>query len=173
MNGKLIVGMLLAVAAVAGAGLWYASQYLYYRELPAPEGLAVMGEALPVEEWRGIDAESSPLKLRACFRLPQGPKAATADGLVEPTPLIAPSWFDCFDAGTLTEDIAAGRARVFPSAVNEPFGFTTFVARYSDGRAFLWRQMNRCGEAAYRDETLPPECGARAETSQPRPGRTD
>ena len=61
--------------------------------------LTVAGAAVPVADYDGIDAASSPLKLRGCFRIDPAAVAAPRPGAATPTPLTAPFWFRCFDAG--------------------------------------------------------------------------
>jgi hypothetical protein len=129
---------LLAFAAVFAGTLAYFQLFAYYRRETATPALAT----LPVSEYRGIDAASSPLKLRGCFRL----DPATAPSLPpapDATPLNAPFWFRCFDARTLTRDLAAGSATAYALARDEPPGFDVMMALYPDGRGYLWRQLNQ------------------------------
>ncbi|MEM9852053.1 MAG: DUF6446 family protein, partial [Pseudomonadota bacterium] len=157
MSGRVLVSILLAIAAVAGAGLWYTTQYLYYETVTDVDTVTVAGDARPVRDYQGIDADSSPLKLRACFRV-DWDYAAAREGYSSAEPLTAPSWFNCFDARTIAQDLAAGRARVLTAEENDPYGFTTYIAQYPDGRAFLWRQINACGAAAFDGEDVPEGC---------------
>ena len=113
--------------------------------------ITIDGVAVPVANYRGIDADTSPLKMRACFE---------ADGLAgpaaeAPTPLTTPGWFDCFDADGIARDLASGAATAILAATNEPYGFDRIVAAYADGRAFQWRQINRCGEAVFQGDPAP------------------
>lgn len=164
MNGKVIVGGLVSMALIAGAGLWYSLQHGFYEEVSGVTEISVRGQILPVEEYRGIDGDSSPLKLRAClrtaWRIPDEPEARA-----EAAPLTAPGWFSCYDAEQIARDLVAGRANVMAIAINEPFGFTTYLARYPDGRAFLWRQINACGEADFNGDDLPEGCVEDASTT--------
>ena len=135
-----IVGVGLGVIAVIfGVTLWWFQTRAYYEDVTGLDTLLVNGEALPVTDYVGIDATSSPLKRRACFRQ-DWPQSAASDPAA--TPLVAPGWFPCFDAKTLTEDLAANRAQALRIAENDPDGFDTWVAHYPDGRAYLWRQLN-------------------------------
>ena len=144
MKGRLrgravLVGMGLALL-VFGAALWWFQTRAWYQELRGVETVTVAGREVPVTGWRGIDAASSPIKLRACFRV--SPEAlADAPAAEAPTPLIAPDWFDCFDAGTLTAALAAGEARAVRAAAGEFQGTERLIALYPDGRAFMWRQL--------------------------------
>ena len=141
MNGRRLMIGFLAFVVVFAIGLIYAQFFAYYTRERDVATLEIAGAAVPVSDYDGIDATSSPLKLRGCFRLDP---AAVADATpaAEPTPLTAPFWFRCFDAGQLTEDLAAGRAQAFMVATDSPRGFDELVAVYPDGRGYLWRQLN-------------------------------
>ncbi|MEM9144663.1 MAG: DUF6446 family protein [Pseudomonadota bacterium] len=138
MTGRMIVIGLVGFAALFGLGLWYAQFYAFYEETTAQE-VEINGVAYSVADWTGIDASSSPLKLRACFQLAETPEAPLAP---EPTPLVAPPWFDCFDAGAIDAALRAGEAVAYLAAREEALGVNRIVVRYPDGRAFMWRQLN-------------------------------
>ena len=170
MNGKGIVIFLTAVSAIAGAGLWYTTNHSYYTEVTA-DSVILQGAAWPVADYRGIDAESSPLKRRACFVV-DWDYVPTDTHRNDAEPLRAPYWFDCFDAETIARDIAAGRATVHLAARNEPFGFSSFVAQYPDGRAYLWRQLNACGQAQAGGGSVPEGCEEGGMADHPVPMKT-
>lgn len=131
----------LVVVALFAAALVYFQLFAFYERAEAPETLSVGAAVLPVRNWEGIDAASSPLKRRACFRT--DPDAlAQEEPVADATPLNAPFWFGCFDAGKLTADLEAGQASAYPVARDEPAGFDTMVAVYPDGNAYMWRQLN-------------------------------
>ncbi|PLS22223.1 DUF6446 family protein [Neptunicoccus cionae] len=157
MNGKLMVAGIVGVALAMGAGLWYSQTYAYYERVDGLEEVTAYGDAFPVSDYRGITADTSPLKLRACFTV-DWDYVPTDTYKDVATPLQAPGWFDCFDAQSLTEDIASGAAVVLQAERNQPFGFSRFIAQYPDGRAFMWRQMNECGLAQFEGEDLPESC---------------
>ncbi len=140
MRGRaLLVGMGVALV-IFGAALWWFQTRAYYAELPPQATVDVAGRAVPVSDFRGIDAASSPIKLRACFRV--APEAlAEAPPAETPVPLVAPGWFECFDAGALTAALAAGRASAVVAAEGEFADTQRLIAVYPDGRAFMWRQM--------------------------------
>lgn len=142
MTGRMLMISLLLFAALFGAGLWYAQVHAFYEETEAG-AVTVAGETYPVTDWRGIDATSSPLKLRACFRLAPDDAAAIAarESYAAATPLVAPPWFECFDAGRLTADIADGTATAHMAAAEEEPGAHRVIAVYPDGRAYQWRQL--------------------------------
>src|SRR6056297_3193942 len=99
-----------------------------------------------------IVADTSPLKLRACFRIADGvaPDAlAHVEAAEDPTPLVAPGWFDCFDAEALAEGLAEGELRAVTAERNAPWGFDRIVAYSPAGRGWMWRQINRCGRAQF------------------------
>lgn len=138
MTGKILMSLLVIGTIVFGVALWYFQTRAFYEETEAAS-VEIAGNAYPVSGWQGIDASTSPLKLRACFRLDGLPAAPAAP---EPTPLVAPGWFECFDAERLSRDIASGRATAFLAAREEADGVNRIVAVYPDGEAFMWRQLN-------------------------------
>ncbi|MCX7890362.1 MAG: DUF6446 family protein [Rhodobacteraceae bacterium] len=156
MNGRIVGGFLVLSALVAGAAIWYLQEYGYYAEVPAsaPEaaitltGLDGVAEPLVTAGFRGIDAGSSPLRFRACFTTPVSLATLTETFRIydHPTPLIGPRWFDCFDAGRLTEDLETGAAVAFLGKAGIHPGVDRVVAIYPDGRAFAWHQLDGGGD---------------------------
>ena len=138
VSGRWIAGGLVVFTAIFAGGLWYAQNHAFYNETEASE-VVIAGRAYPVTEWQGIDAATSPLKLRACFRLDAVPEAPVSEA---PVPLVAPSWFDCFDAEAIAGALARGEAVAYVAAVEEHDGADRIVARFPDGRAVMWRQLN-------------------------------
>jgi hypothetical protein len=134
-----LVGMGLALVVFAAA-LWWFQTRAWYSELTGVETVEVAGRDVPVAGWRGIDAATSPIKLRACFRVDPG-ALAHAPAAGAPVPLIAPDWFDCFDARALTAALAAGEARAVQAASGEFEATERLIAVYPDGRAYMWRQL--------------------------------
>ena len=166
MNGKLIAGFLVLFALVFGAALWWFQTRAFYAEVTGVEAIEVQGASLPVVKYRGIDADTSPLKLRACFRIRDGvaPDAlAHFERATEATPLRAPDWFDCFDIEWMAARMAEGPLRPVLAAANEPWGFDRYVATMPDGRGWMWRQMNHCGKAVFEGEDLPASCPPKPE----------
>ena len=160
--GRLVVLALLAAAALAGGGAWYLQLYAYYERLPeqARFALTAPGAATPqdfaIRDFRGIDSDSSPIRYRACFTLagPVGELAVYPD----PTPLIAPGWFDCFDASAIGAALAEGRAQAVLSQANIRYGIDRVVALFPDGRGYAWNQINACGRAHFDGNPVPPGC---------------
>lgn len=140
MNGRTLMIGLLALAAIFGAGLWYAQVYAYYERVDGLATLRIGGTDVKVSGYRGIDADTSPLKLRGCFRL--DPAAVEAPTAPAPTPLIAPGWFDCFDAEAIGAALERGEARAVIAQANDAPGFDRIVAIFPDGRAYQWRQAS-------------------------------
>ncbi|MXU65515.1 DUF6446 family protein [Oceanomicrobium pacificus] len=141
MTGRWLGGGLVLFAVLFGAALYYFQVYAYYERVSGLSAITVAGQEVAVSEYDGIDADTSGLKLRGCFRT--DPQAF--DGLpvaAAPTPLTPPRWFDCFDAAALQDDLDAGRATAYMAAENDKDGIDRLVAVYPDGRGFQWRQLN-------------------------------
>lgn len=157
MNGKPVIIGMLGIAAIAGVGLWYSIEQAYYQDVIGVTSITAYGDEFPVSDYQGIDADTSPLKMRACFTVDwdYSPSDEFKDVA---TPLRAPRFFDCFDAGQITGDLETGAASAILSDQNHPYGFDTFIAQYPDGRAFMWRQINDCGEAWFSGNDLPLGC---------------
>jgi len=143
-------------ALIAGGALWYLQEYGYYSAVPASApaaqitltGLDGAPAPLVTEGFRGIDADSSPLRFRACFTTPVSLATLTETFRIydRPTPLVGPGWFDCFDAGRLTEDLGRGTAVAFLSQAGIHPGVDRVVAVYPDGRAYAWHQLDGGGD---------------------------
>ncbi len=138
MSGRFLILGFIAFVTLFGIALWWFQTRAFYEDI-SMETVLIENTSYPSSEFRGINAESSPLKLRACFRL-EGP--VSAEPFEAATPLIAPGWFDCFDARVLEEDLSTGAATAYLGAAEEFDGIDRVVAVYPDGRAFMWRQLN-------------------------------
>ncbi|MBF9032302.1 histidine kinase [Rhodobacterales bacterium HKCCE3408] len=167
-SGQILgIGIVLSAAAL-GAGLWYAQTRAYYVEIDAAAPAAEIfvtrfdggEEPLLVTGFEGIDADTSPLRYRACFETPMSLAAMTETYLPygEAEPLNAPGWFSCFDSGELAAALDEGSALAFLGQRNEPYGFDRVVAVTADGQGYSWPQINFCGEAAFGGDPLPPGC---------------
>lgn len=162
MSGRKVMIALLGFCVIFGAALWYFQTRAYYEEVTGVTEVMAYGDAFPVTEYRGIDANTSPLKFRACFTVdwdywPSDEFKEVAQ------PLTAPDWFDCFDAKKIADDIQAGNATAILADENEIYGFSSYIAQYEDGRAFMWRQINACGEASFAGDELPEGCPPKPE----------
>lgn len=138
-SGTMIGVGLGVIAVVFGLTLWWFQTRAFYERVEGLESVAFQGRGLVVSDYRGIDAKSSPLKLRACFT--QDWTLREIAPVPNPTPLVAPDWFDCFDAAKIGADLEAGRATAY-HAGQEVEGFDRIIAVYPDGRAFMWRQLS-------------------------------
>ncbi|MCA0045212.1 DUF6446 family protein [Celeribacter litoreus] len=168
MNGKLVAGGIVVLATVFGIGLYYSTVYAHYEPLDASlessritvttfEGLE---EDLLAEALTGIDGSSSPIKYRACFETPLSLAMMTETFVPydKPAPLIAPNWFECFDAKAIGADLEAGKAVAFMGAENFTYGIDRVIAVYPDGRGYAWNQINSCGEAVFDGDPAPVGC---------------
>ncbi|WP_343081311.1 DUF6446 family protein [Ostreiculturibacter nitratireducens] len=151
-HGKLAAGFIVLTALAAGAAIYYLQVYAYYEPIPASASAAQirlvsvatgLPEMIPAEDFEGIDAESSPLRFRGCFSTSVSLATLTETYAVyeDPTPLVAPSWFSCFDAERIGTDLETGDAVAFLSEANLHPGVDRVVAVYPDGRAFAWHQL--------------------------------
>lgn len=161
MTGRILVTFLLICTLLAGGGMYYLQVYAYYITLPAQNTVALtpMGalaaQDFAVANFEGIDSTSSPIRYRACFDIATDPAALTP--YAGATPLIAPGWFDCFDAGTLTDALAAGRANAVMGQSNVTYGIDRVVVLL-DGRGYAWHQINACGLAHFDRDPVPAGC---------------
>ncbi len=153
MTGKRLIILFVIFITVFAAGLYYANSYAYYKKTEHAQ-FNIAG--LDVQNYTQIDASSSPIKFRACFELKGNAELYGEEGA--PTPLVAPHWFDCFNAKQLTTDLEEGRVNAVAYDFNQPYGVTSYIIAYPDGRAFAWRQLNECGESKFKGEDPPEYC---------------
>lgn len=148
-TGKIMVSMLLLVAVLTGAAIWYLQVYGFYEEVDEITGASEMVVTLPdgatrqvaVEGFRAIDARSSPIRWRACFTL-DPTEVADAALYEDATPLNGPDWFRCYSARALTADLAAGNAVAVLGQSEIRPDVDRVIVVYPDGRAFGWHQFN-------------------------------
>ena len=166
MSGKVIGVFLVVLGLIAGGAMYWLQVYAYYEEVRlASDGGDVTIRAtradgtvadISVADFQGIDADSSPIRFRACFVT-----SATQNGLAlypKAEPLVAPGWFDCFDAAAIGADLAAGRAVAVLGEQNVRYGIDRVLALYPDGRAYAWHQINACGEVVFDGDPPPEGC---------------
>ncbi len=156
VRGRIIAGGIVAIALIAGAAIYYLQVYAYYRPLEPASAAAeirlttLSGQVEPMlaEGFEGIDADSSPLRFRGCFHTPMSLAMLTETFQAYPgaTPLIGPSWFECFDAARIGADLETGVAVAFLSERDIHPGVDRVVAVYPDGRAYAWQQLNESAE---------------------------
>lgn len=167
--GRIAAGALVMAGLLAGVFIYWLQVYGYYQPVAFTPGqeirLMPLGsdtpEVIVADNVEGIDADSSPLRFRACFTTPlsQSMLSETYRMYDAPTPLNGPGWFDCYDAGTITAALEKGEALAFLSERNlNHYGIDRVVAVFADGRAYAWHQMNTCGEAFYNAKDLPADC---------------
>jgi Family of unknown function (DUF6446) len=150
--GKVAAGFIVLTAALAGVFVWYTAERAFYEPVAFQPGaeirlVPIVGdepEAIVVADLQGIDAESSPIKFRACFTTPLTLATLTETYREYPAaePLIAPSSFDCFDAETIGKALESGEALAFLSEPEIHPGVDRVVAVFPDGRAYAWQQLN-------------------------------
>ena len=141
MPGRYLMIFAACVLAAFAAGLWYTQMYAFYEQLPPTDEITVADRTVPVSNFEGVDASTSPIKLRACMQV--DPKSFNG---LEPAenavPLVAPYWFECFDARAIGKAMEAGEATAYLAASEEFDGSERMIAVYSDGRAYMWRQLS-------------------------------
>ena len=165
--GKFLGIVLLATALVGGGAIYYLQVYHFYEEVDlASEGGEVEmkitradGRVLDLAApgFQGIDADSSPIRFRACFdaALPQDAALAPYEAA---EPLNAPRWFACFDAQAIGAALEEGRARAYLGEKNIQYGIDRIIAVMEDGRAYAWHQINRCGAVVFDGQPAPDDC---------------
>ncbi|MBB04322.1 MAG: histidine kinase [Pseudooceanicola sp.] len=164
--GKFLAALIVVCALAAGAGIYYMQVYGYYEEVAAQGDDVVLTrvdgtvDTIPFDGFEAIDANSSPIRYRACFTTsePQEDLAATYQPYPRAEPLTAPRWFDCFDASEVGEALQQGEAKAFLSVANVVYGIDRIAAVMSDGRGFVWHQINACGEVVFDGRTAPDGC---------------
>lgn len=166
--GRLVILLLLFCALAAGAALYYLQVFGYYDMVEPDPGRDVQlmsmatdrPEPIPYEGFQAIDANSSPIRYRACFTTSANRETLTAsyERVADATPRNAPFWFDCFDAEAIAKQIAAGTAQVFLSAKNLHYGVDRIVAITEEGQGYVWHELNNCGAKAYDGTVVGEEC---------------
>jgi hypothetical protein len=100
VNGRIAAGVIVGTAILAGIVMYWLQVYAFYEEVAFEPGneirlMPVAGdvpEAILAENVTGIDADSSPLRFRACFTTPLSQAMLTETYRLydTPEPLIAP-----------------------------------------------------------------------------------
>ncbi|WP_372885136.1 DUF6446 family protein [Shimia sp.] len=173
MTGKLLAGAIVLISLIAGAAIYYQQVFAYYEPVSATgQGdvqmtLLVTGQPEPIlyEDFEAIDATSSPIRYRACFTTTQSLPMMTETYVAydRAEPLVAPGWFDCFDAKEVGRALETGEALAFLGAENIEYGIDRVVAVMSDGRGFVWHQINSCGEVVFDGKPAPDHCPPKPE----------
>ncbi|MBL9054223.1 MAG: histidine kinase [Tabrizicola sp.] len=175
--GKLIAGVIVLAAAIAGVALWYTAERAYYipasftpgQEIRLVSVVTGQPEPILVEGIEGIDATSSPIKFRACFTTPLTLALLTETYQIADNaePLIAPSNFPCFDAKAIGAALETGEAVAFLSEPNITYGIDRIVAITGDGKGYAWHQINACGRVVFNGDPAPEGCPPIPETAAP------
>ena len=170
MSGKIVGIVILVSALIAGAALYYLQIYGFYDDVPDAQVELVSlttqePEEIAADNLQAIDADSSPIRFRACFT--HDISLAMATETYEMTdhtdPRNAPGWFDCFDAAAIGAEIEAGTALTFLGAKNVHYGVDRIVALTDDGRGYIWHELNDCGEKSYDGTVIGETCPERPE----------
>lgn len=167
MSGRILAGVIVMVALLAGAVLYYLQIYAFYDEVSATGTddvqlvSLVTGAPEPIlyEDFQAIDANSSPIRYRACFTTTMSHAMLTETyEMYDSTPRVAPGWFDCFDAEALGAELQVGTALAFLGQKDIQYGIDRIVAITDDGRGYVWHQINPCGEEVFDGNPVPEEC---------------
>lgn len=161
MTARIVILFMLVSSLIAGAAMYYLQVYAFYRELPVQTQVTVTradGMEVPMEVsgFRGIDADSSPIRYRACFDVASVPPDLTPYPQAEP--LTTPGWFDCYDAPAIGAALESGAARAFLGQANIVWGVDRIVVVTADGRGFSWHQINACGREVFDGRPAPEGC---------------
>ncbi|WP_333696113.1 DUF6446 family protein [Phaeobacter italicus] len=172
--GKFLSLILILSGLVAGGAMYYLQVYGFYEDVELQPGQDVMlmplggGEPLPIRysDFEAIDADSSPIRYRACFSTELKPEQLAQLFVLsdQKQPRNAPGWFDCFDAEAIGQALAEGRAESFLSVKNISYGVDRIVAVTDAGRGYVWHELNDCGQKAYDGTVVGEECPPRPES---------
>ena len=137
-------------ALLAGGAIYYLQEYAYYRDASFTPGAEIVltalsgqTEAIAVSDLTGIDANSSPLRFRACFHSDADLSTLTEafQTYDRADPLIAPSWFTCFDAARIGAALETGEAVAFLGQAGIAPQVDRVIAVFPDGSAYAWHQL--------------------------------
>lgn len=170
MSGKIVGIVILVSALIAGAALYYLQIYGFYDDVPDAQVELVSlttqePEEIAADNLQAIDADSSPIRFRACFThdLSLAMATETYEMTDHTEPRNAPGWFECFDAAAIGAEIEAGTALIFLGAKNVHYGVDRIVALTDDGRGYIWHELNDCGEKSYDGTVIGETCPERPE----------
>lgn len=173
MAGKILAVILIASGLLAGAAMYYLQVYGFYDDVAGDPGRDVVllplggdtPQPIAYRSFEAIDADSSPIRYRACFKTDLTP--AELAQLFEPSaqqdPRNAPGWFGCFDAEALGAQLKAGTATAFLSVKNISYGVDRIVAVTETGQGYAWHELNNCGKKAYDGTVVGEVCPDRPE----------
>ena len=156
--GQFLAGFTVLSALLAGGAMYYLQVYAFYDEItPTGDDVKLVNfvtnepETILYEDFKAIDADSSPIRYRACFTTEMSHSLLTETYVPfeNAEPRNAPGWFDCFDAEALGAELEAGTALTFLAHKNIAYGVDRVVAITEDGRGYIWHELNECGSKAY------------------------
>ena len=160
MTGRIAAALVVLAAVLGGGAMYYLQVYAYYERSEGGEVALTLADGepaiVPVTDASAIDADSSPLRYRACFREALDPAAFEPYPAAEPT--VGPRWFGCYDAGEATRAIEEGAAAPVLGTANLTYGVDRVAALFADGRGMMWHQLNPCGAAVYAGREPPAGC---------------
>ncbi|MGL6209915.1 MAG: DUF6446 family protein, partial [Paracoccaceae bacterium] len=78
MNGKIVAGGIVVISVLGGAAMYWLQVYAHYVPVTFTPGAEILltpiigevPEAIVVADVQGINADTSPLRFRACFTTP-------------------------------------------------------------------------------------------------------
>lgn len=170
--GQFLAGFTVFSALLAGGAMYYLQVYAFYEEvMPTGDDVQLVSlvsgdpEAILFDNFTAIDADSSPIRFRACFTTDMSHSllSETYAAVENASPRNAPPWFDCFDAEALGAELDAGTALTFLGAKNFAYGVDRVVAITEDGRGYIWHELNECGKKAYDGSPIGEACPPRAD----------
>jgi hypothetical protein len=168
MSGKIVGLAIIFSAAIAGAVLYYLQIYGFYEDVDVADVKLVSvvsnaPEPINFDNFQAIDADSSPIRYRACFTTKWSLAMLTETFVIldTATPRNAPHWFDCFDADSIAAELEAAKMLPFLGQKNIEFGVDRIVAISEDGRGYVWHELNDCGEKSYDGTIVGEECPGR------------
>ena len=114
MKGKILVMTILLTSFLAGATMYYLQVYGFYAkvDLAQSKGISLVKlstqqpEKIDVVNFQGIDADSSPIRFRACFEIKQNFDLLRENYVTikAAKPRNAPNWFECFNSKSIGKD---------------------------------------------------------------------
>ncbi|MFT5869307.1 MAG: hypothetical protein ACI8TF_001419 [Paracoccaceae bacterium] len=168
MSGKILAVMIVLFTALFAGALWYFQTRAFYVPVEAQTPAAEIRlttfdgieEPLLLSGFDGINADTSPLRFRACFDTPLSQALLTETFMPyeDATPFRAPGWFSCFNAEALGAQLEQGTALAFLGQRNISYGIDRIVAVTDTGQGYVWHQINACGEASFDGDPLPADC---------------
>ena len=149
MKGRIAAGVIVLSALATGVAVYYLQVHAFYQPVSARAEITLTSvsgtqEPLPVADFEGIDADSSPIRFRACFTVPVSLATLTESMVIveDAVPLNGPGWFDCYDAAAVAALLDTGEAVAFLGEREIHPGVDRIVAIARDGRGFAWHQLN-------------------------------